>query len=198
MPVTGVPSKPRTAMKPAATSQNANAGQHNGMPARSLEDGVRREFPNRPVLAVGGVVVKRGSVLLIRRGKSPSRGEWSLPGGMVEIGERVGAAVTREVREETSLTVEPVALAAVFERIVRQRGRIRFHYTVLDYACRVRGGRLHHATDVTDARWVRREELERYHLRRTARAVIRQAFEILEARPATHTRARTWKGIKDS
>ena len=177
-------------MKAAASHQHANTlpDQRNSTPSRSPEDCVRREFPNRPVLAVGGVVVKGGSVLLIRRGKSPSRGEWSLPGGMVEIGERVGAAVSREIQEETGLVVEPVALAAVFERIVRQRGRVRFHYTVLDYVCRVRGGRLHYGSDVTDARWVRREELKNYRLRRTAQTVIRQAFEILETQLATRTR----------
>ncbi|HLI30499.1 MAG TPA: NUDIX hydrolase [Terriglobia bacterium] len=144
---------------------------------------LRREYPDRPVLAVGGVVVKDGSVLLIRRGRAPSLGEWSLPGGMVEVGERVRAAVRRELKEETGLSVEPVALAAVFERILRRGGRVRYHYTVLDYACRLRGGRLRHGSDVTDARWVRHDELNRYHLRRTAQTVIRRSFEILETQP---------------
>jgi len=128
-------------------------------------------------------VVKDGSVLLIRRGRAPSLGEWSLPGGMVELGECVRDAVRRELKEETGLSVEPVEMAAIFERIVRRSGRVRFHYTVLDYACRLRGGRLRHGSDVTDARWVRRDELKRYHLRRTAQAVIRRSFEILETQP---------------
>src|SRR5487761_246719 len=149
-----------------------------GIPSENL-----REYPNRPVLAVGGVVVKDGLVLLIRRGHPPSRGEWSLPGGMVELGERVCDAVRRELKEETGLNVKPVALAAVFERVIRQRGRGRFHYRVLDYACRLRGGWLCHGSDVIDARWGRREDLKRYHLRRPARAVIRQSFEILKAWP---------------
>lgn len=152
---------------------------------------LRREYPGRPILAVGAVVVKDESVLLIRRGKAPSLGEWSLPGGMVEIGERVLAAVCRELKEETGLSAEPVALAAVFERIVRRRGRVRFHYTVLDYACRLRGGRLRHGSDVMDARWVCRNDLKRYHLRRTAHAVIRQSFDILKARPANARSALT-------
>lgn len=139
-----------------------------------------REYPVRPILAVGAVVVKDSSVLLIRRGKAPNLGEWSLPGGMVELGERVLTAVCRELREETGLNAEPVALAAVFERIVRQRGRVRFHYTVLDYACRLRGGRLRCGSDVVDARWVAWGDLKRYHLRRTAQAVIRRSFEILK------------------
>ena len=154
----------------------------------------RREYPELPVLAVGGAVVKDGSVLLIRRGQAPSLGEWSLPGGMVELGERVRAAVHREIKEETGLNVEPVAMAAVFERIVRQGSRVRYHYTVLDYACRLRGGHLRHGSDVTDARWVRRKDLNRYHLRRTAQEVIRRSFEILEAQPVASARPRQTAG----
>ena len=88
--------------------------------------------------------------------------------------------IRRELKEETGLSVEPVEMAAIFERIVRRSGRVRFHYTVLDYACRLRG---RHGSDVTDARWVRRDELKRYHLRRTAQAVIRRSFEILKTQP---------------
>lgn len=137
---------------------------------------MQREFPELPILCVGGVTIRNGSVLLIRRGKEPQLGEWTLPGGMVELGERLREGVRREVREETGLDVEPVEFLTVFERIVRLGRRVRFHYVVADFLCRLQGGRLRPASDVTDARWVKHLDLASYHLRPKAREVIRQAF----------------------
>lgn len=137
---------------------------------------MRREFPELPILCVGGVTIRNGSVLLIRRGKEPQMGEWTLPGGMVELGERLRDGVRREVREETGLDVEPVEFLTLFERIVQLNRRVRFHYVVADYLCRLKGGRLRPASDVTDARWVTRPDLSKYHLRPKARGVIHQAL----------------------
>lgn len=137
---------------------------------------MQREFPELPILCVGGVTIRNGSVLLIRRGKEPQLGEWTLPGGMVELGERLGEGVRREVREETGLDVEPVEFLALFERIVRLNRGVRYHYVVADYLCRFKGGRLRPASDVTDARWVKHPDLASYHLRPKARGVIRRAF----------------------
>lgn len=139
-----------------------------------------REFPDRPILCAGGVVIEGNAVLLICRSNAPQKDEWTLPGGMVELGEKVTSAVRREIREETGLTVEPVALVSVFERILHVRNRVRYHYTVLDYLCRRKHGRLKAASDVSDARWVRRKDLGRYRLRQSAAKVIRQAFAMVE------------------
>lgn len=137
---------------------------------------MQREFPELPILCVGGVTIRKESVLLIRRGKEPHLGEWTVPGGMVELGERLSPALRREVREETGLDVEPVEFLTLFERIVRIDRRVRFHYVVADFLCRFQSGRLRPASDVTDARWVRQSDLGSYHLRPKARGVIRQAF----------------------
>lgn len=137
---------------------------------------MKREFPDRPILGVGGIVIHGDSVLLVRRGNPPLKGQWTLPGGMVELGEKVQAAVRREVREETGLQVKPISLALVFERILRQGGRVQYHYTVLDYLCQLRGGQLKPGSDVTDARWVRNRDLEGYRVRRPAIKAISEAF----------------------
>ena len=154
---------------------------------------VGREFPDYPRVGVGGVVVNKGRVLLIRRGQPPLKGRWSLPGGLVEVGETLTQALERELKEETGLRVEPVQIIGVFERILlgrpgSRRGRVRYHYVLIDYACRLRGGsaaRLRPATDVTEACWVRPEELRDYNLTRQARKVMLGAVRLLGT-PVSH------------
>ncbi|MGH9378455.1 MAG: NUDIX hydrolase [Terriglobia bacterium] len=148
---------------------------------------MNREFPRHPILCVGGVAVKRDAVLLIRRGKEPHKGEWSLPGGMVELGEKIEAAVRREIREETGIRVTPLELLVVFERVVRKNKKVRFHYAVLDFRCRPEGGRLRPGSDVTDARWVRRPDLANYNLRPATLRVIAQVLD----QPGWERRRRT-------
>lgn len=138
---------------------------------------MKREFPDHPMVGVGGVVVHRGRVLLIRRGGEPLKGEWSLPGGLVELGEDLAEAARRELKEETGLDVEPLEILTVFDRIFREGRRIRYHFVIVDFACRLKGGRLAPASDVMDARWVRREDLPQYHLTEKATSVAVQAFE---------------------
>jgi ADP-ribose pyrophosphatase YjhB (NUDIX family) len=114
-----------------------------------------------PIAAVGAVVLDGERVLLVRRGQEPLKGEWSLPGGAVELGETLEAAVCREVLEETGLAVEPVRVVEVLDRISRDaEGRVEYHYVLVDYACRVRGGVLGSGSDASDARWVSLEKLE--------------------------------------
>jgi len=117
-----------------------------------------REFPDAPLVGVGAVVVDEGRVLLVRRGTEPLKGQWSLPGGMLELGESLANGVVREVREETGLTVEPIELIELLDRIHRDGERIRFHYVIADYLCFVVSGVLHAATDADAVRWVERVE----------------------------------------
>jgi ADP-ribose pyrophosphatase YjhB (NUDIX family) len=110
---------------------------------------------------VGAVVLDGDRVLLIRRGHEPMQGQWSIPGGVLEVGETLLEGVRREVLEETGLEVEPIALVEVLDRIARDSdGRVQYHYVLVDYLCRVTGGGLCCATDATEARWASREELD--------------------------------------
>jgi ADP-ribose pyrophosphatase YjhB (NUDIX family) len=123
---------------------------------------MQREFPLSPLMGVGAVIVEEGRVLLVRRGTEPLKGHWSLPGGLLELGEGLLDAVVREVREETGLIVEPLELVELLDRIHRQKEgqfeRIRYHYVIADYLCRAAGGALQAASDVDAVRWVERAE----------------------------------------
>jgi len=148
-----------------------------------------REFPQHPRVGVGGIVVDRGRVLLVRRGHAPLKGEWSIPGGLVELGESLREAVEREIQEETGLLVKARGPMGAFERVIRatkpraMRGRVQYHYVLIDFLCELRRAPGQETsdhpqpwTDVTDARWVSESELPRYRLSASARQVIQQAF----------------------
>jgi 8-oxo-dGTP diphosphatase len=117
-----------------------------------------REFPSTPLIGVGAVIVDQDRVLLVRRGREPLRGQWSLPGGLVEVGESLHDAVQREVEEETGLRVKPLELVELLDRILRVGTRVRFHYVIADYLCTVAGGTLKAASDADDVRWVEHAE----------------------------------------
>jgi 8-oxo-dGTP diphosphatase len=136
-----------------------------------------REYPTRPVVAVGGVVVNAGRVLLVRRGHEPLLGEWSIPGGGVEVGERLTEAVEREIREETGFTVAVYDVVEVLDRIIRdQSGTVQFHYVLVDYACSIAAGSLQAATDAVEARWVLPDELSDYRLRPETLRVVEKGL----------------------
>lgn len=140
---------------------------------------MKREFPICPLIGVGGIVIDRNRVLLIRRRREPLKGEWSIPGGLVELGEELAQAARRELKEETGLDVEPLEILAVFDRIIRggkNAGRVRYHFVIVDYACRRIRGRLSPSSDVMDARWVRREDLPKFHLTPKATELIQRAY----------------------
>jgi ADP-ribose pyrophosphatase YjhB (NUDIX family) len=129
-----------------------------------------------PIVGVGAVVVKDGRAVIIKRGNEPYKGQWSIPGGRVEFGESLVDAVRREMREETGLEVHVGPLLGVFERIVPDEGRIRYHYVILDYLCTCIGGVLCAGDDAEDAVWVTGEQLADYDIRPSAVGVIRQAL----------------------
>lgn len=107
------------------------------------------------------------------------KGEWSIPGGVLELGEELRDAVRRELKEETGLDVEPQEILMVLDRIIRQTRRVKYHYVIVDFACRLKRGRLSPASDVSEARWVRREDLPKHHLTEKATELILQAFDRL-------------------
>ena len=119
---------------------------------------MEREFPPAPLVGVGAVIVSHGRVLLIRRGQNPMKGHWTLPGGALEVGESLAEGLAREVREETGLQVEVLELVELLDRIHREHGRVRYHYVIADYLCRVTGGSLLAGSDADAARWVERAE----------------------------------------
>lgn len=139
-----------------------------------------RRHPERPIVAVGAVILDAGRVLLVRRGQQPLKGEWSLPGGAVEIGETLDTALAREVREEACLDVVVGPVVEVLDSIRRDAaGRVEYHYIIVDYACRVRRGAPMTPTcgsDAADVRWVDVAELECYGVTHAAIAVIRKAL----------------------
>ena len=145
---------------------------------------MQRQFPAAPIAGVGAVVLDAElRVLLVRRGREPLLGEWSLPGGALELGERLEDGVRREVREETGLDVEPEEIVAVFDHISHASddpARVRFHYVLVDYRCRVLGGVLASASDATEARWATWSELTGHGalaVRPFTLSVIRKALD---------------------
>jgi ADP-ribose pyrophosphatase YjhB (NUDIX family) len=119
---------------------------------------LQREYPLSPLVGVGAVIVQNGRVLLVQRGREPMKGRWTIPGGLIEIGESLLEAVVRETREETGLEIEPIELVELLDRIHREEGRVRYHYVIADYLCRVVGGTLAAADDAAAVRWVERAE----------------------------------------
>jgi 8-oxo-dGTP diphosphatase len=137
-----------------------------------------RRYPDRPVVSVGAVIVDADNrVVLIKRGREPLKGTWSLPGGVVEVGETLPAALMREVREETCLEVEVGAVIEVLDRISRDDdGRVEYHYVIVDYLCRAVGGSIACASDADDARWVSGADVPQYNLTAAAAAVVQRAL----------------------
>lgn len=136
---------------------------------------MRREYPLRPILGVGAVIVHEGKLLLVKRGVEPAKGRWTIPGGAVELGEGIRDALIREVKEECGLDVEIERLLDVVDNITMdEEGRLQFHFVILDFLARVRGGTLKPADDAQDARWIPLEEVETYDLTKSFREFFRK------------------------
>jgi 8-oxo-dGTP diphosphatase len=139
-----------------------------------------RRYPKRPILGVGAIVIDGRRVLLVERGREPLRGYWSLPGGVLEVGEKLAEGVQRETREETGLEIEPVTVVEIFERILRDAaGSCEYHYVLVDYLCRPVGGELSAADDVSRVEWVERGRLSEYKITEGTVPVIEKAFDLL-------------------
>ncbi len=143
-----------------------------------------REYPDRPVVGVGGVVIENGRALLIKRGSEPLLGQWSIPGGTLELGESLKEGVARELLEETGLEVEVLDMIEAFDRIFvdpaasdpGNRPRPKYHYVIVDYLCERLAGEAQAGSDVTDIAYAMEDELENFHMTATATRVLHRAF----------------------
>jgi ADP-ribose pyrophosphatase YjhB (NUDIX family) len=138
---------------------------------------MQREFPELPLVGVGAVIIENARVLLVKRAHPPLEAQWSIPGGVLEVGEMVREAAIREVREETGLIVEPGDLLGVYDRVLRNaEQRVQYHYVLIDFLCRPAGGELQAADDATEVRWYTCEELPVLRLAEDTLDVIRKGF----------------------
>jgi 8-oxo-dGTP diphosphatase len=149
-----------------------------------------REYPDHPVVGVGGVVIVEGRALLIRRGSEPLRGQWSIPGGTLELGESLERGVARELLEETGLEVRVLELIEVFDRVYQGddadrsplRNGPKYHFVIADYLCERISGEAIAGSDVTHVAFARQDELDGYGLTETATRILRKAFAMERAR----------------
>lgn len=138
---------------------------------------MKREFPEVPLVGVGAIIIEGDRVVLVKRAHPPIQGQWSIPGGVLEVGELVREAAIREAREETGLIVEPGELLGVFDRVLRDaEKRVQYHYVLIDFLCRNIAGELHAASDATEVRWFKPEELPALNLAEDTFAVIQKGF----------------------
>ena len=143
---------------------------------------MKRDYPDRPFVGVGGVVVQQERVLIVRRANPPRQGEWSIPGGMLELGEKLRDGVAREIEEETGLRIKPGEVLDVFDSIVTDaQGRTQYHYVLVDYLCAVEDGQLHASSDVSEARWATFEEVLMLGMREMTVGVIRKGLRLAAA-----------------
>ena len=138
---------------------------------------MKRDYPERPIIGVGAVIIREDRVLLVRRATEPLKGEWSVPGGVLELGEKLRDGIRREVLEETGLEVEPGDVLDVFDSIFRdEQGRTQYHYVLIDYRCRLLLGEAKAGSDVSEVRWVQEVELAAMRLRDSIEQVVRKGF----------------------
>jgi len=136
-----------------------------------------RSYPERPIVGVGAIILDSDRIVLVKRAHEPLKGEWSVPGGAVNVGETLEAAIRREVREETCLDVEVGPIVDVLDRIrYDPEGRVQFHYVLIDFLCRPLGGTLHCASDADEAAWAERTDLARYGVAEETITVIDKAL----------------------
>ena len=142
---------------------------------------LKKEYPKHPMVGVGAIIVRNGKILIVKRKSEPGKGRWSVPGGLVELGETVGQTVVREVKEECSLDVEVDRLIDVVDSLTKdEEGNIKYHFVILDFFVKLKGGELKAGDDAEEARWVPLEEVEKYNLTKTFREFLKRNMEILK------------------
>lgn len=142
---------------------------------------MKREFPEVPLVGVGAIIIEDARVVLVKRAHPPLQAQWSIPGGVLEVGELVREAAIREAREETGLIVEPADLLGVYDRVLRDvEQRVQYHYVLIDFLCRRVGGELLAASDAVEVGWFTREQLPALKLAEDTQDVIRKGFAKLE------------------
>lgn len=144
---------------------------------------MRREYPTQPIVGVGALIVHDGRLVLVKRGVEPDKGRWSIPGGAVELGEKARAAAVREAKEECGLDIEIVVDRPMDEvdNITRdEEGGFRYHYVLLQFLARPKGGNLKPGGDVLDAKWIPLEEVETYELTKSFRSFFKKHRNELE------------------
>jgi ADP-ribose pyrophosphatase YjhB (NUDIX family) len=143
-----------------------------------------REYPAQPVVGVGAVVVRDGRALIVRRAHEPRQGEWSLPGGRLDLGESLVDAARREVKEETGLDVEVGPMIETFDRVHRDsEGRIRYHFVIVDFVCWSRDGDAVAGSDAEAVAWVTADQIDAYGVNAHAKAVILRGLEFSSPKP---------------
>jgi len=138
---------------------------------------MKRDYPERPIIAVGAIIVKDACVLLVRRATEPLKGEWSVPGGMLELGEKLRDGTAREALEETGLQVQAGEVLDVFDSIFTDdEGRTQYHYVLIDFLCRPLSGEATPGSDVSEVKWVTESELAGVQLRDSTARVVRKGL----------------------
>jgi 8-oxo-dGTP diphosphatase len=146
---------------------------------------MKREYPQRPIVAVGGIIFHEDTVLLVKRNREPAMGQWSLPGGAVELGERLEEALKREIREEVSIKIEIGGLVRLLDRVLHdKKGEVRFHYVIADYWGWRVSGQPHAASDVSEARFVSLKEARKLGIQKEVEATILMAMKMRDERKA--------------
>jgi ADP-ribose pyrophosphatase YjhB (NUDIX family) len=140
-----------------------------------------REFPEAPRVGVGAVILDGERVLLARRGRAPGAGKWSIPGGLVHLGERLEEAAVREVEEESGLRVRILGLCGVLDRVVREQDAVRYHYVIIDYVAECVDGLLEAGSDAAEVRWVAVGDLGQYDTTEGLTGMVQRALAIQRA-----------------
>jgi mutator protein MutT len=136
---------------------------------------VKRLYPNQPIVGVGAVIICNGQILLEKRKNEPGRGKWSIPGGLVDLGESIEQTVIREVKEETCLEVKKPELIDVVDNVLKDKnGEIKYHFVIVDYFVKLGGGMLKASSDAQELKWVRLDEVEKYDLTKSFREFFKR------------------------
>jgi len=139
---------------------------------------LKKEYPKHPIVGVGAIIIQNGKILIVRRGSEPGKGKWSVPGGLVELGETVEQTVVREVKEECGLDVEVDRLIDVVDSMTFDgNGKLKYHFVILDFFVKLKGGELKPGDDAKEALWVPVEEVEKYDLTKTFRDFLKRNME---------------------